>query len=305
MADPEIAELDECLFCGTALTAENRTREDVFPKWLQREYDLTNQELVLLNGTSVTYGQLTVPACGDCNNVHASQLEMRIREDCASPQDMYVWLMKLQLGTMAWETSKPMSQDCRNEESKLPILPGDALDITWLHALFDVLKRPDPRFTPNPLGSVFCFPTDQIDFYYADKLYRHPLSDAEADNYSASCIVFHKRCWIVLFDDAGQIRHAAVDVHAMDLQVSQRVKHPVVFFPELMWLRACLDWTPKTLVVGPRNGPAEGVMFLPMMGRPREFPRREEDLSTFYESCGITVSPECPKGPGRSKHPPA
>jgi len=33
-----LVELDKCLFCGIALTGENRTREDVFPRWLQREY---------------------------------------------------------------------------------------------------------------------------------------------------------------------------------------------------------------------------------------------------------------------------
>ncbi len=290
---PQIADLSQCLFCGIALDDENRTREDVFPKWLQREHGLADQELVLLNGTAITYGQLLVPACQDCNNVHASQLEKRIREDRASHQDMYIWLLKLQLGTMHWETSKPMSRDMRTEKSRLPILPSDAFDIGFLHALFDVLKRPDPQFVPNPLGSVLCFPTEQEEFFYADKLYRHPLADQDADNYSASCIVIHKRCWIALFDDAGQIRNAAVDIDAMTCQVEQG-KDPVLFFPELMWLRACMDWTPNTLVIGGDDGPVEGVMFLPTMGRPREFERRAEDLRLFYEACGIASSSSCP-----------
>lgn len=285
---PEIAHLDSCLFCGQSFDAVERTLEDVFPKWLQAEYDLAREKLVLLNGTSVTYSQLRVPACSPCNNVHASQLEQRIKENRASDQDMYVWLLKLQLGTMHWETSKPRAQDRRLDASRVPILPGDAFDIAFLHALFDVLKRPDPQFAPNPLGSVFCFPTDQVDYFYADKLYRHPLADAEADNYSASCIVVHGQCWIALFDDCGQIRNTAVDVDAMSQQVANG-KNPVVFFPELMWMRACLDWMPTTAVIGPTDGPAEGVMFAPPMGQPSEFPRRAEDLQLFYRAVGIHI----------------
>ncbi|MGI8998818.1 MAG: hypothetical protein ACR2GO_03820, partial [Candidatus Limnocylindria bacterium] len=192
---PQIAELDSCLFCGQPFGADNRTLEDVFPKWLQAEHGLVNEKLVLLNGTSVTYGRLRVPACEECNNVHASQLEKRIREDRASEQDMYVWLLKLQLGTMHWETSKPLAQDSRLKDSRAPILPSDAFDIEFLHALFDILKRPDPQFVPDPLGSVFSIATEQRDFYYADKLYRHPLARPDADNYSASCIVINGRCW--------------------------------------------------------------------------------------------------------------
>lgn len=68
----EIADLDTCVFCGEDLAFAGRTMEDVFPKWLQREYGLADQNLVLINGTTARYSQLTVPACAQCNNVHGS-----------------------------------------------------------------------------------------------------------------------------------------------------------------------------------------------------------------------------------------
>ncbi len=285
-AAPTIRDLDHCLFCGLALTEENRTREHVFPRWLQEEYGLANQELVLLNGSSVRYSKLLVPACAECNNVHASQLELRIQRDQASRQDMYVWLLKLQLGVMHWETAHPASQDRRLPEAELPIVPSDAFDIGFLHALFDVLKRPAPQFAPNPLGSVFCFRAQRDDYFYADKLFQYPLAGREGHNYSASCVVIHGRCWIALFDDMGQIHDRAVDHEAMAAQLAQG-KDPLQFFPELMWMRACLHWLPRTIVVGGADGPAQGVAFVPPMGQPQQLPRRQQDLDSFYEAAGF------------------
>lgn len=281
----EIARLSSCLFCGQA-TDEPETDEDVFPKWLQRECSLVDKQVVLLNGTAVRYPQLTVPACQPCNNVHASQLEQRVREGRASDQDMWIWLLKIQLGMMWWETSARANRDLRHPDSQRPILPSDAMDFRFLCALFDALKNPSPQFAPNPMGSVFSFDTTSTDFYYADKLYRHPSSGPDDDNYSASCIVFHGRCWIVLFDDAGQIQHSAVDLDAMRRQVADG-KDPVQFFPELMYLRACLDWTPSTLVVGGADGRAGGVAFTLPMSQPATHERRTEDLMLFYDACGF------------------
>lgn len=282
---PPIADLESCLFCGIGLTDETRTREHVFPQWLQREYHLFDQELVLLNGSSVRYAQLLVAACEDCNNVHASQLEHRIQQDVASPQDMYIWLLKLQLSVMHWETARPASQDRRRPEAQLPIIPSDAFDIGFLRSLFDVLKRPDPQFVPDPLGSVFSFPARSDEFFYSDKLFQHPLAGSDAHNYSAGCIVVHGRCWIALFDDMGQIHDRAVDHAAMAAQIATG-KDPLQFFPELMWMRACLHWLPHTLVLGPAGGSARGVAFVPPMGQPHELPRRQEDLDLFYALLG-------------------
>lgn len=40
-----------CLFCGTALTEENRTQEHVFPRWLQSRFDLGGKTIALADNT--------------------------------------------------------------------------------------------------------------------------------------------------------------------------------------------------------------------------------------------------------------
>jgi hypothetical protein len=50
LADRDMAlDHDHCFLCGVELIAGNRTEEHVFPRWMQREYDLWTQRLTLLN----------------------------------------------------------------------------------------------------------------------------------------------------------------------------------------------------------------------------------------------------------------
>jgi hypothetical protein len=71
-----------CFYCGKLLRG-SRTREHVFPLWLQKRFALADQHLTLLNGTQIPYRHLTVPCCPTCNNVHLSKLEKRSRR-CSS-----------------------------------------------------------------------------------------------------------------------------------------------------------------------------------------------------------------------------
>lgn len=287
-----LAELDNCLFCGIALTDANRTREDVFPRWLQRDYGIGDMELTLINGTPIRYRNLLVPACDVCNNVHASQLEQRVKEDRATNQDIWIWLLKLQLGTMAFETSMPWVRDQRDPLSQEPVVDASAMDLGFLHSLFDTLKVERPQYVPNPLGSVFSFRTTRTDFFYTDKLYRHPESRHD-HNYSASCICIHGRCHMAFFDDAGNMLRN-VDLDTMTSYVDGG-HDPVLFFPDLMYERARFDYMPQTLVIAPRGGPAEGVTFLPPMATvdvlPHEDKVRQLYLDNFLGEL-VTESPE-------------
>jgi hypothetical protein len=53
---------NRCFLCGSHL-GEARTQEHIFPKWLQRRYDLLDQRIDLLNGTGIPYRQMKVPCC--------------------------------------------------------------------------------------------------------------------------------------------------------------------------------------------------------------------------------------------------
>src|SRR5215472_7349917 len=84
--------MPDCAFCG--LRAE--TLEHVIPKWLQKHFDLYDQQLELWNGTTLPYRQAVVPACARCNGDRFSPLENRIRQATASQSDYYLWALKIQ-----------------------------------------------------------------------------------------------------------------------------------------------------------------------------------------------------------------
>jgi hypothetical protein len=92
-ADGRAVSLDRCFLCGVDLGTANRTREHVLPLWLLNRHGLLNAKLTLLNGTSLPYKQLTIPACLACNggpdpldsfdivdNLHALTIAIRIGE---------------------------------------------------------------------------------------------------------------------------------------------------------------------------------------------------------------------------------
>jgi hypothetical protein len=83
---------DECFLCGIALDGANRSDEHVIPAWVQREFDLWNQRLVLLNGTDIPYRQLVIPCCRDCNSGPLSDIEQAVQRSWAAGFDAFVQL---------------------------------------------------------------------------------------------------------------------------------------------------------------------------------------------------------------------
>lgn len=81
---------DNCFLCGEYLTANNKTIEHVFPKWLQRDFELQNQPLTLLNKTWVLYRQVQIPCCERCNGTFLSQLENDISTGARAGYDNFV-----------------------------------------------------------------------------------------------------------------------------------------------------------------------------------------------------------------------
>ena len=59
-----------CFLCARRLGSKNRSDEHIFPKWLQARFDLWNERLTLINGTTIPYRSLVVPCCKICNNHH-------------------------------------------------------------------------------------------------------------------------------------------------------------------------------------------------------------------------------------------
>ena len=64
---------------------------------------------------------------------------------------------------------------------------------------------------------------------------------------------------------------------------------PVVLMPDLLYMRCRYDYMPRTLTLGPREGPVEAAMFLPPMHRVPILDHDEEILRTYRE---LILGPE-------------
>lgn len=268
----------KCLFCNVELSASNRTKEHVFPRWLQQRYDIAKCELELLNGTAARYDQLLVPACRECNNIHAGQLEARIAEGTASSQDMWLWMLKIHLGLLYWESGKPMTQDRRMPESAQPVFPLESIELGLFQSMFSALKGSGATFNPDPIGTILSFPDHADEFDYVDRHYQHPRVPGLI--YSAGLLAFDSRVWIALFDDGHRVADHFIDENVMQQMVVDGWD-PRRFFPELMYTRSRIQWYPKILVSRGQDGHTNQVVALPTMTPPHILQHEVADLATF------------------------
>lgn len=100
---------DNCFLCGCILNDDNRTEEHVIPKWLQGKFNLWNQHIILLNGTSIPYRLLTIPCCFECNNKYLNPFEVKVKTSFNAGYDeferldketIFLWLGKIYFGIM-------------------------------------------------------------------------------------------------------------------------------------------------------------------------------------------------------------
>jgi hypothetical protein len=180
LIDTRIYSDSHCFYCGKALR-KHRTKEHVFPQWLQHKFRLQHQTIVLLNRSSIQYSKLKVPCCKPCNTVHLSQLENRVKrllfEEPISmarrhSADIFAWACKILLGIVYIERLLPLD---RRHPAGQPILPPQLWrSFEMAHFFVQSLRIPiDFSFEGKPRipGSVFIFnlqstkePEAQFDF---------------------------------------------------------------------------------------------------------------------------------------------
>ena len=145
-----VADTRTCFACG----ASAETVEHVIPSWLQHRFKLWDELMVLPNGTTIPYRQLTVPACNRCNTSCFAPLEARIESDRASASDIWKWANKIHYGLM-WK-DRFLAWDRRRQGATI----ADAF------VAIDPLQRSrrflecvwgDFSVDPDPFGSVFVF----------------------------------------------------------------------------------------------------------------------------------------------------
>lgn len=139
---------DHCFLCGVELTSQNRTDEHVFPRWLQRDYNLWNEQLTLLNRSTIRYRALTIPCCTECNEYWLSQVENQVAPAFRSGPDavraldrtvLGLWMAKIYYGIHFKELALP--EDRRSPDGA-PIVPAEYLArFSELHHVLQATRR--------------------------------------------------------------------------------------------------------------------------------------------------------------------
>jgi hypothetical protein len=102
-----------CFLCGTPITPDQHT--PVFGEWLQQKYQLQEKELLLLDKSISTFGQLTIPCCDHCHAHHVLPLEAEVEKasrkgitglQALDEQKLFQWIGKMYYGTLVTELIK-------------------------------------------------------------------------------------------------------------------------------------------------------------------------------------------------------
>jgi hypothetical protein len=175
---------NRCFYCGNLLRTKN-SKEHVFPKWLQEKFNLWDQTIHLLNGTTIQYSKLTVPCCQTCNTTHLSKLENRVKrylfnEPIAVARrhsgDILIWVMKILLGIIYAERLLPLQRSKPAGRRIIPSHMRDSLAMTHFFVQgLDLKIEFEAEGKLRVPGSVFLFnlkeyPDPVTHFHFRDDI---------------------------------------------------------------------------------------------------------------------------------------
>lgn len=169
---------DICFLCGEV--GREVTQEHVFPKWLQRRFDLWTQRIGLVNDSLIQYRHLTIPACASCNNGDLSRLEAAIARAvdggfaAAALMDPYLWYLwagKLFYGTLRRELS--LVRNRANPEDGTIVSSALLKSFSSLHLFLQGIRK-QHEFVGDPPYSVLVCNVHDLDqprnYCYRDNL---------------------------------------------------------------------------------------------------------------------------------------
>ena len=281
---------NRCFYCGKRLRSE-RSREHVFPEWLQTKFGLAYQSLTLLNGTTIPYRNLKVPCCKTCNNVHLSQLENRVKtllferpiKDVSKNLDqVFIWATKILLAIVYAERLLPLSRRYPKGRRILPRELWDSFQMTHLFIQSLIIPM---RFTCEDNheripGSIFIFDLKTHD-EPGDGVY-----DFRDDLLTLSVFMRMGNRGIIAVADGGALDIEIGDVVRRDVK---RKLHPIQFYEigaRIFYKARLFNRTPKYIMT--KHNEDFNVMQMPLAGlsaRPVfdewKHPAYAEMLATF------------------------
>jgi hypothetical protein len=170
-----------CFLCGCSLVESNATSEHVFPRWAQNRYELWNQQIVLLNRTSIPYRQFTVPCCEDCNKYRLKPLEDSLSQTVEQGREavlslgkrlLFLWLGKIFYGTLYKEMM--LLFDRSSPQGQRIITPEFARHYR-MHRFFLQQAREVVQPVNFDVGSIHVFsmqslPTKRLEWDFCDNI---------------------------------------------------------------------------------------------------------------------------------------
>ncbi len=152
-----------CFLCGRSSDALHLTEEHVIPRWAQNRYELWNQRLTLLNGTTIPYRHLTVPCCEDCNTQRLQPIETAVSNAVLNGSEavrqlgdklLFLWLGKIFYGMLYRELF--LLSD-RADPSSPSIVTVDGLQRCETHLIFLQQAREQVETVGFCPASIFVF----------------------------------------------------------------------------------------------------------------------------------------------------
>ena len=175
--------IDRCFVCDELLTEENVTEEHIYPKWLQRKFNLYNQKISLLNGTFIPYRNLKVPCCKECNEKMSARIEKPMEQAVERGYDGFIsldrnivfqWLNKLSYGMLYKEA---MLLRERNNKDSGYIVPHEILNDLHMKYVFLVSIVRDTEYVHEPYSLlVFRIKPDAKNPYWGFDGFATPVS---------------------------------------------------------------------------------------------------------------------------------
>lgn len=167
---------ESCFLCGQSFADVQRTDEHIFPKWLQHKFDLWDQTLQIINGSTIQYRLLTIPCCKECNGVHLSKMEESFRtllgrrfNDLTDEDEkvIFQWTAKVLYGTLYKELS--LLLDRRNPNLGKILTPEVIESYHALHLFLQSIRVETVFAAPKP-WSIFVFEYEDDGFHYMNEI---------------------------------------------------------------------------------------------------------------------------------------
>lgn len=244
---------DHCFLCGVALTHSNKTDEHVIPTWLQHRHKLWNQKLKLPNQTHITYKQLKIPCCKECNNEHLGKIEQKIEKQSHSYKDfitldkkiIFQWLIKIYYGLLFKDLSLLID---RRYPKKGTIISEESLsNCKMIHEFLQ-----STRLKINFMNNVFSL--------FVFKLHLDPRNDSKHDflytddhDHTQLAIQFGEIGIICCIAEDGIINESMKNYLDPFLQ---HTLHPIQFselIATIFYKRACLHAVPTHMLYTSKN----------------------------------------------------